>query len=200
MIIIGLTGSIGMGKSTVAGMFRDLGAVIWDADAAVTRLYAKGGAGVSPVSARFPEAIVDGAVDKTLLSKAVIGDAAALRDLEIIVHPLVAKDRADAMAAAEKAGAPAMVLDIPLLFETGGDAACDVVVVVSAPATIQRKRVLSRPGMSEEKFDAILAKQTPDSDKRDRADHVVSTAGPLSETRDAVSNVWRAILETAKTS
>ena len=188
---IGLTGSIGMGKSTVAGMFADLGAYVWDADAAVRRLYAPGGAGVAPVEARFPGVVVGGAVDRERLSERVLGDETAMQDLEAIVHPLVAADRAALIDAAKDAGAAAIVLDIPLLFETGAAAAFDAVVVVSAPADIQRARVLDRPGMTPEKFEAILARQTPDAEKRAKADYVVDTGVALEKTRTQVAAIWR---------
>ena len=190
---VGLTGSIGMGKSTVAAMFGDLGAAVWDADAAVHRLYAKDGAAVRLVAERFPDAIVDGAVDREALSRAVVGDAAALRDLEAIVHPLVGADRARFLDETQRSGVELVVLDIPLLFEGGYEAFFDAVVVVSAPAEVQRRRVLARPGMTAEKFEAILAKQTPDAEKRARADFVIDTSTPLDETRIAVAAVWTAL-------
>ncbi|MEM9169814.1 MAG: dephospho-CoA kinase [Pseudomonadota bacterium] len=196
MKTIALTGSIGMGKSTVAAMFADLGAPVWDADAAVHRLYAPGGAGVAPVLARFPEAAAADAppsVDREKLSACVLNDPAALKDLEVIVHPLVALDRATVSDAAEQDGAPACVFDIPLLFEGGLETFFDVVVVVSAPADVQRARVLARPGMTAEKFEAIKARQTPDADKRARADHVVDTGAPLDETRRQVAEIWAAV-------
>lgn len=190
MIRVGLTGSIGMGKSAVLAMFADLGAAVWDADAAVHRLYAPGGAGVGPVGAAFPDAIRDGGVDRAALSALVLGAPEALKRLEAIVHPLVADDRARFLAAAEKDGAAMAVLDIPLLFENGAERAFDAVVVVSAPAPVQRERVLARPGMSEEKFAAILALQIPDAQKRQWADYVVDTGVSLRETRAAVRQVY----------
>lgn len=194
MIRIGLTGSIGMGKSTVGAMFAELGAAIWDADAAVHRLYARGGQAVKKVADRFPGAIVDGVVDRAKLSSLVVGKADALKDLEQIVHPLVAADRFATHEMAENSGVPAIVLDIPLLFETGGNHWCDVVVVVSAPAEVQRQRVLQRADMTEEKFEAILAKQMSDTEKRAKADHIIPTGGTLDETRAAVEDVWREII------
>ncbi|MEO1014560.1 MAG: dephospho-CoA kinase [Pseudomonadota bacterium] len=190
---IGLTGSIGMGKSTVAKMFADLGAAVWSADAAVHELYEEDGAAVAPVEGRFPGVAPKGAIDREELSKRVINDAAALADLEEIVHPLVARHRFYAIAKAQKSGAPAIVLDIPLLFETGAQAGFDAVVVVSAPAEVQRERVLARPGMTEEKFEAILVKQTPDAEKRARADYVINTGVTLDETRAEVARVFEEI-------
>ncbi len=186
MRILGLTGSIGMGKSTVAGMFRDLGVPVFDADAAVHEVYARGGAAVTPLQAAFPAAVIDGAVDRTKLSAEVIGKPDALLRLESIVHPLVQEVRNRFMAEAERRGDTLLVFDIPLLFETGGEKRCDEIVVVSAPADVQRARVLARPGMTPEKFAAILAKQMPDADKRARATYVISTGGGLEETRAAV--------------
>lgn len=191
MIVVGVTGSIGMGKTTVAKMFEDEGAAIWGADAAVHRLYAKGGAAVPDVAARFPAAIVDGAVDRQRLTALVMNDAPALADLEEIVHPLVAEDRARFVTDAARAGADIVVLDIPLLFEKGGDKLLDATVVVSAPADVQRDRVLARPGMTEKKFRAILMKQTPDSEKRRRADYVIETQGSIEKTRAEVARVMR---------
>jgi dephospho-CoA kinase len=194
MIKIGLTGSIGMGKSTVAAMFEALGAPVWSADAAVHRLYEKGGAASGPIAAAFPGAVKDGAVDRDRLGEKVLGDAEALRRLEAIVHPLAAQDRRKFIEDAAKAGAEAAVFDIPLLFETGGEKTFDAVVVVSAPEDVQRARVLARPGMTEEKLAAILAEQTPDAEKRKRADFVVRTGGPLEDTRAEVADVYKAIL------
>ena len=190
MIKIGLTGSIGMGKSTVLGMFADLGAAVWSADQAVHRMYAPGGAAVEPLRAAFPDAIVSGAVDRARLAALALTDPAQLRRLESIVHPLVAADRERFLAEAESANAPAAVFDIPLLFENATEAIFDAVVVVSAPAAVQRERVLARPGMTEEKLDAIIAEQLPDAQKRKRADYVIDTAQPLEETRRAVETVF----------
>ncbi|MGF1544300.1 MAG: dephospho-CoA kinase [Parvularculaceae bacterium] len=192
---VALTGSIVMGKTTVAGMFADLGAPVWDADAAVRRLYAPGGAAVAPIAEAFPQAIVEGGVDRTQLSALVVGDRGAFERLEAIVHPLVADDRAAAMASAEASGAKAMIFDIPLLFETGAAAAFDVVVVVSAPADVQRDRVLARANMTPSKFAAILARQTPDAEKRVLADVVIDTGGSLDATRAQVTDVWRSVID-----
>ncbi len=189
MIVVGLTGSIGMGKSTVTAMFAEAGAAVWNADDAVHRLYAKGGAAVAPVAAEFPEAVKDGAIDRQALSALVLGDPARLKRLEAIVHPLVAADRAGFLESAAARGEKLAVLDIPLLFETGAEASFDAVVVVSAPYKVQRARVLARPGMSAEKFEAILAKQVPDAEKRAQADYVIDTDRPLEETREEVKAV-----------
>lgn len=189
MIAVALTGSIGMGKSTVLAMFEDAGAGVWSADAAVHRLYAKGGAGLHPVAEEFPEAVRDGAVDRERLSALVLGAPARLRKLEAIVHPLVAADRAAFLQEAQDAGRRIAVLDIPLLFETGAEDAFDAIVVVSAPASVQRARVLARPGMSAEKFKAILARQTPDAEKRAKADYVINTGQSLEATRTEVDAV-----------
>lgn len=195
MIRIGLTGSIGMGKSTVLQMFADLGAAVWDADAAVHRLYAKGGAAVGPICALFPDAIIDGAVDRAALAKIVLGDNAALAKLEAVVHPLVAEDREAFMLEAAEVGAEAVVLDIPLLFENRTEQFFDATVVVSAPADVQRERVLARSGMTEEKFKAILKLQTPDAEKRQRADYIIDTGAPLDDTKAQAAAVYGDILK-----
>lgn len=189
MITVGLTGSIGMGKSTVAAMFADEGALVWDADAAVRRLYAPGAAGYLAIMDRFPEAIGAGGVDREKLSGLVLNDAVALADLEAIIHPLVGADRGGFIDEAARAGADIVVLDIPLLFEKGSEKFFDAVVVVSAPADVQRARVLARPGMSEKKFRSILMKQTPDAEKKRRADYVIDTGVTFDETRAQVKAV-----------
>lgn len=176
MIIIGLTGSIGMGKTETARMFERLGVPVFDADKAVHELYGPGGAAVAPVEAVFPGVVADGAVDRVALAARVLGDAAAVRRLEAIVHPLVQEMRRQFLDSARAQGRDLVVVDIPLLFETGGEARVDKVVVVSAPPELQRQRVLARPGMTEEKYEAILARQTPDEEKRRRADFVVDTS------------------------
>ncbi len=193
MKLIGLTGSIGMGKSATAQMFREEGVRVYDADAAVHAIYEKGGAAVAPVEAAFPGVVVDGAIDRTLLSKAVLDDAEALKRLEGIVHPLVAQLQLTFLSEARAAGADLVILDIPLLFEKGGDKRVDAIVVVSAPADVQRERVLARPGMSPEKFEAILSKQTPDAEKRERAHHVIDTGQGFDRARAQVRSVLDAL-------
>lgn len=172
--VLGLTGSIGMGKSATAAMFAARGVPVHDADAAVHALYAPGGAAAAAIGAAFPGTLAaDGSVDRAALREAVLGRPEAIARLEGIVHPLV---RAESEAFLERhAGAPLVLLDIPLLYETGGEARCDAVAVVSAPPEVQRARVLARPGMTEAAFAAILAKQMPDAHKRARADHVIDT-------------------------
>ena len=176
MIVLGLTGSIGMGKSSAATMLRRMGVPLFDADLAVHRLLAPGGLGVAPVAAAFPGvgAAVDG-IDRALLGRRVFGDDAALRRLEAILHPLVRQAERRFVGRARSRHAPLVVLDVPLLLESGGERRCDYVLVVSAPAFLQRQRVIRRPGMSESRYAAILARQMPDRDKRRRADFVVLT-------------------------
>lgn len=195
MIVIGLTGSIGMGKSTVAAMFAEEGAPCLDSDAAVHALYAKGGAAVAPVEAAFPGVTRDGAIDRAALSARVVGNEDAIERLETIVHPFVRRAQAEFLQASRNAGARFVVLDIPLLFESGGVSLVDKVVVVSAPTDVQRARVLARPGMTDEKFAAILARQTPDAEKRARADFVIDTGGTLDQTRAQVRAVLDALRE-----
>lgn len=187
MIVLGLTGSIGMGKSTAAAMFADEGVPVYDADAAVHRLYA--GRAAPLIEAEFPGTVIDGIVDRAALGAKVLNDPAAMQRLEAIVHPLVRGEEVAFLADARKSGAPLALLDIPLLYETGAEARCDKIVVVSAPAEIQRERVLRRPGMSEEKFAAILARQLPDAEKRARADFVIDTGDGFDATRAAVKAV-----------
>jgi dephospho-CoA kinase len=191
MIVLGLTGSIGMGKSTTADFFAEGGVPVHNADATVHRLYA--GEAVPAIEAAFPGSTAGDKVDRARLAAQVLGDPAALKRLEAIVHPLVRQDEERFLRAAEEAGAAVAVLDIPLLFETGGERRCDAVVVVSAPAEIQRQRVLARPGMTEEKYASLLSKQMPDAEKRRRADFVVDTGQDFDSTRAQV----RAILQTA---
>lgn len=186
---IALTGSIGMGKSTVAKMIADSGVPIWDADAGVHRLYAKGGAAVSALRADFPDAIIDGTVDRTVLGKLVLNDPGKMAILESIIHPLVAIDRQLFLHKVAGSGAPLCLLDIPLLFEGGMQDDYDHVVVVSADASVQRARVLARRGMTVEKFEAILARQMPDDEKRKRASHIIATDTSLDETRAAVRDL-----------
>ncbi|RDC61156.1 Dephospho-CoA kinase [Alteripontixanthobacter maritimus] len=183
-LIIGLTGSIGMGKSTVAAMFEEAGVPVFDADAEVRAMQGAGGELVPAIEAAFPGCTGPDGVDREALGAKVFGDRDQLARLEALVHPAVAAKR-EAFLELHR-DSPAILFDIPLLFEKGGHTAVDVIVVVSAPAEIQRERVLRRPGMTEEKFAHILGLQTPDADKRARADHVIDTSGSLDETRCAV--------------
>lgn len=187
MIVLGLTGSIGMGKSTMARMFTEAGVPVHDSDETVHRLYS--GKAAPLVEAAFPGTTMSGVVDRTKLGARVLGDAAALKTLETIVHPLVRADADAFLAKHRAAGAPLVVLDIPLLFETGGRNRVDKVVVVTAPADIQRARVLARPGMSEDKLAAILAKQVPDAEKRRQADFVIDTGEGMDTARTAVDAI-----------
>ena len=187
MIVLGLTGSIGMGKSTVAGMFADEGVPVFDADRAVHRLQGPEGALVDAIEAHFPGTTGPGGVDRGALAERVLGEPEALRKLEALVHPAVAREREAFLAA--NAEAPLVVLDIPLLFEAGGSEKVDRIAVVSAPPEVQRERVLARPGMTAEKFERILARQLPDEEKRARADFVIPTGGALEETRRAVRRI-----------
>ena len=187
MIRLALTGSIGMGKSTVAAMFREAGIPVFDADAVVRRLQARGGALVKRIEARFPGTTRNGEVDRAALSDRVVGNPEELAALEALVHPAVHHERTRFIV--ENGDAPALLFEIPLLFETGGDEAFDKVIVVSAPADVQRARVLARPGMTEEKFEALLARQVPDAEKRSRADFVIDTSGDLSTTERQVAEI-----------
>ncbi len=191
MILIGLTGSIGMGKSTTSAIFQAAGVPVYDADAAVHRLYA--GDAVAPVGALFPEAIINQRIDRAILSRLVLGQQKALRNLEAIVHPLVAADRKHFIECCRTAGAPAALLDIPLLFETGGDRTVDIIVVVSTTLDEQQKRVLARKDMTTEKFMAIKAKQLPDEEKRRRAHFVVDTGRGVEYARRQVDSFLRAL-------
>lgn len=194
MKIVALTGSIGMGKSTTSAMFKELGVPIWDADAAVHRLYAPNGTAIPPLQALIPEAVGPEGVDRTVLTSKILGDPSLLKQIEAIVHPLVGKDRADFLAAAREQGAPLVMVDVPLLFETGGEAYVDAVIVVSCPADMQRERVLARPGMTEEKFVSILARQTPDEVKQAKSDFVIDTGLGLDAAREQVGKVHAALL------
>lgn len=196
MFILGLTGSIGMGKSATAKMFAEEGVPVHDADAVVHRLYE--GEATPLIEAAFPGATSGGKVDRGKLGQRVLGDAAAIARLEQIVHPLVTKARERFLAEAEGSGAKVALLDVPLLFETGGDKRCDAVVVVSAPAEMQRARALERPGMSEDKLAAILAKQMPDAEKRARADFVVDTSKGFDAARAQVREILTAVATMAK--
>ena len=202
MKIVGLTGSIGMGKTTTARLFGEAGVPVYDADSAVHALYRPGGPAAPLLEAAFPGVTRDGAVDRDALSARVLDDPEALRRLEAIVHPLLVESRAEFIRAAVAAGADVVVIDVPLLFETGADRMMQAVVVVSAPEGVQLERVLARRGMTEEKFAAILARQTPDAEKRSRADFVIDTGAGLDAARAQVRTVlsklrdptWRSVL------
>ena len=195
MITLGLTGSIGMGKSTVAKMFENEGVPVFDADAAVHRLQGPAGRLVAQIEAMFPDTTGPGGVNRTALGEAVFGDPEAIKRLEQLVHPAVGEERAAFLK--EHTDAPLVVFDVPLLFETGGWRNVSKVAVVSAPAEAQRARVLARPGMTESRYESILARQTPDAEKRERADFVIPTGGTLEETRDAVRAVIACVLTPA---
>ncbi|PWL19555.1 dephospho-CoA kinase [Falsochrobactrum shanghaiense] len=187
MIILGLTGSIGMGKTTAANMFAQAGIPVHSADETVHRLYA--GRAAALIEAAFPGTVINATVDRQKLSAAVLGNETAMKRLEAIVHPLVHEEEAAFLRNADEAGADLVVLDIPLLFETGADSRVDWVAVVSAPAPIQRQRVLSRPGMTELKLDAILARQMPDAQKRERADFIIDSSSSFDETRRQIGDI-----------
>jgi dephospho-CoA kinase len=189
--VLCLTGSLGMGKSRTAQFFAEQGVPVYDADAVVHELYAS--EAVPVIDRAFPGAVVNGKVDRAKLAASVLGDDAALARLESIVHPLVAARREKFLADARANKAKAVLLDIPLLFETGGERLCDAVVVVSAPADIQRRRALERPGMTEEKSTALLAKQLPDAEKRQRADFIVDTSQSFDHARAQVRDILRLI-------
>lgn len=184
--ILGLTGSIGMGKSTTAKMFHDAGVPVWDADATVHRMYQSGGAAIGPLHSAFPDVIVDGGVDRGRLRDVVRSEPANLARIEAIVHPLTQADRTSFIAA--HSGDDMIVLDIPLLYEIGAQRLCDAVLVVSVPADVQRERVLARGTMTQAQLDIIISRQIPDSEKRDRADYVIQTLD-LEDTRDAVQQL-----------
>jgi dephospho-CoA kinase len=196
MFVLGLTGSIGMGKSTTAKFFAEEGVPVQDADAVVHKLYE--GEATAAIEAAFPGTTKDGKVDREALGKRVLGDDAAIKRLESIVHPLVALARDRFLEQAEGKGAAIAVLDIPLLFETGGDRRCDAVVVVSASADVQRERAFERAGMSEGKLAAIIAKQIPDAEKRRRADFVVDTSKGYNAARDQVRDILARVATMAK--
>lgn len=193
MKIIGLTGSIGMGKSTTARLIADAGIPVFDSDACVHALYAKGGKAVDPVEAAFPGVTIDGAIDRQKLSARLAEDPDGFRRLEAIVHPLVLEAREAFLHDAEKAGADMVVFDIPLLFETGSDQHVDHVLVVYAPDTERRARVLQRPGMTEARLDAIIARQLDDSTKLKRADYSIETSGGLDHARDQLQHILASI-------
>lgn len=196
MFVLGLTGSIGMGKSVTAKMFAEEGVPVHDADAVVHALYE--GEATPLIEAAFPGTTAGGKVDRDKLGKRVLGDAAAIARLEQIVHPLVAAARDRFLAEAERNGAAVALLDIPLLYETKGEARCDAVVVVSAPADMQWQRALERPGMTEQKLETIIAKQMPDAEKRRRADFVVDTSKGFDHARAQVRDILKAVATMAK--
>jgi dephospho-CoA kinase len=196
MFVLGLTGSIGMGKSTTAGFFAEAGVPVHDADATVHRLYE--GEAVAAIEAAFPGTTANGKVDRNKLAARVMGDRAALQRLEAIVHPLVRQAEARFLAEAEKQGAPVVVLDIPLLLETGGEERVDALVTVSAPPEVQRERVLQRPGLTAEKLEAMIANQMPDAEKRRRADFVVDTSQGFEAARVQVAQILAAVAKMAK--
>jgi len=195
MLVLGLTGSAAMGKSTVAAMFAARGVPVFDADRTVHALYA--GAAVPVVEAAFPGVTIDGAIDRDRLRDRVLGDESAMRRLETLVHPLVKAEERRFVADARAGGRRIVLLDIPLLFETGAEGEVDAVVVVSAPAGIQRERMLARPGMTPERLEAMLARQMPDAEKRRRAHHVVENGGSLDSTEKQVDAVLRAVAAVA---
>jgi dephospho-CoA kinase len=187
MIVLGLTGSIGMGKSTTATLFAEAGVPVYDADAAVHRLYE--GEAVGAIEAAFPGTTDNGKVDRNRLSARVVHDPAAMKRLEAIVHPMLGASRQKFFHDAEQSGAAVAVVDIPLLFETGGEKRVDAVVVVTTTPEVQRERILARPNMSQEKLDAILARQMPDAEKRKRAHFVVDTSRGLDPVRDRIRDI-----------
>ena len=191
MIVLGLTGSIGMGKSVTAQIFRGLGLPVHDADAAVHQLYQ--GAAAPLIEAAFPGAVSNGVVDRQILAQKVLNNPEALKTLEAIVHPLVAQNRDDFLALCEKNNVAAAVLDIPLLFETGSESLVDRIVVVTAPGDVQRARVLARTHMTQERFETILAKQMPDDQKRAKADFIVDTSRGVAFARQQVQDILRQI-------
>jgi dephospho-CoA kinase len=191
VIVVGLTGSIAMGKSTVSAMFAELGVPTFDADDAVRNFYV--GEGAAAIEAAFPGVTVKGQVDRERLGSRVLGDAEALKRLEGLVHPAVGEARSRFIERAAAAGRRVVIVDVPLLFETGGEANVDLVVVVSAPAPIQRERALSRPGMTEAKLDAVLARQTSDAEKRRRAHFIIDTSGKRELTRAVVAQFMRSV-------
>ena len=196
MIRLGLTGSIGMGKTTTAALFAEEGVPVYDADEAVHALYAAGGEAGPRLAQLFPEVVsAEGAVDRAALSRRVTADPSVLPLLEAAVHPLLAASRGRFLQAAEADGAPVVVLDIPLLFETGGEKSVDAVVVASAPVDVQRSRVLARPGMDAAKLERLLARQIPDADKRARAHFVIDTGRGLDHARRQVQAVMAAVLQ-----
>lgn len=193
MKIIALTGSIGMGKSTTARLFKEQGARVFDADQIVAELYAPGGAAVKPIAKLCPKALVGDSIDRNILAKALQAKPELYKELETIVHPIVKDRRYAFLESAERDGVRLVVLDIPLLFETGPAKGLDAVIVVSAPETVQRERVLARPGMTEEKFESLLSRQMPDAEKRKRADFVIDTSQGLDHAREQVRNIMMSL-------
>jgi dephospho-CoA kinase len=191
MLVLGLTGSIGMGKTTTAQMFRALGVPVHDADAAVHALYA--GKAAPLVEAAFPGTTVNGVVDRGLLAEKLLADPSGLQRLEAIIHPLVRADREAFLQSESEAGTPVVVLDIPLLYETGADKNVDSVVLVTAPKSVQKERVLARPGMTEERFAAIVAKQMPDAEKRKRTDFIIDTSLGVASAEQQVRSILQAV-------
>jgi len=191
MLLVGLTGSIGMGKSKSAELFEAEGLPVYDADASIHALYEKGGAAVAPLSEHFPEAIKDGAVDRTILGKLVLHDDEMMQKLESIVHPLAGKMQKDFLETQEAAGRKAVILDIPLLLEKKAEGLVDVVVVVSTTPEVQKQRVLERSGMTEEKFHSILSKQMPDAEKREKADFVVDSTISVADAHRQIRGIIR---------
>jgi len=198
MMIVGLTGSIGMGKSETAKMFLEAGVPVFDADAAVHKLQEKGGEALPLIEKAFPGVVVDGQLNRAQLGAIVFADAKAKSKLEAIMHPMVANERLVFFDEAQKAATPFVVLDIPLLFETSGNKSCDKVIVVSAPSEVQRRRVLARPGMTAEKFEQILAKHTPDTEKRVQADFIIETDKGLEHARSQVDKIVSELREATK--
>lgn len=196
MKVVGLTGSIGMGKSTLSRMVRQMGIPLHDADATVHRLMAPGGKAVGPIAEAFPGVLTPaGAIDRAALGGQVFGNTPALRRLEAILHPLVRADKAAFIRRAQRRNLPIVVLDVPLLFETKGDTSCDAVLVVSAPAFLQKQRVLARPGMTLETFHRVLSRQMPDAQKRRRADYVIPSGLGLAVARRALRRALRQIAQ-----
>lgn len=193
MLILGLTGSIGMGKSTTAKLFMEAGVPVYDADAAVHRIYE--GEAAPAVEAAFPGTTVDGKVDRNRLSARVLNDAAAIKRLEQIVHPMLGASRKKFLEDAERSGAPVAVVDVPLLYETGGEKRVDAVVVVTTTPEVQRERILARENMTHEKLDALLARQLPDAEKRKRADFVVDTSHGLDPVRAAIRDILAEVVK-----
>lgn len=189
MVILGLTGSIGMGKSTTAKMFADAGVPVWDADAVVHAIYGPGGKGADAIAAIAPDTVGAQGVDRAKLRAAILEDSSLLKKIEALIHPLVGQDRAGFLADARERGERLVLCDIPLLFEGGNEEHLDKVVVVTAPADVQRARVLDRPGMTEEAFQAILAKQVPDAVKREKADYIIDTSEGMEAARARVVEI-----------